>query len=109
MSARIALWVSLVTLTTLMPGFAIGLLAESRRWSAKRCRRTAFLLALFFWGVAGCVAQYPMHTIPFGWVAQAPWARWVTQGIWLSAAWAAPMVAQRIASPATKLKDMPYW
>ncbi|HEY1221076.1 MAG: hypothetical protein ABSE42_15210 [Bryobacteraceae bacterium] len=50
-----------------------------------------------------------MHTIPYGWVANAPWARWFTQGLWFLAVLMAPMMAQKIADPAGKLSDMRYW
>jgi hypothetical protein len=109
MTAGIGLWLSLVALTTLVPGFTIGLIARSQRWSAKLCRRTSFLLALFLWMICGGVAQYVMHLVPYGWITAEPWARWVAQGLWFSAVLAAPMVAQKIASPATKLSDMRYW
>jgi len=109
MSARIGLWVSLVALTALIPGLTIGLVARSRRWPAKRCRRATFLLALCSWIVCGGIAQYAMHTIPWVWVVEAPWARWMARGLWFSAVLTAPMAAQKIANPATKLPDMRYW
>jgi hypothetical protein len=109
MSARVGLWVSLVVLTALMPGLTVGLMAKTQRWSARRCRRTSFLLALSSWLICGGVAQYAMHTIPYGWVANAPWARWFTQGLWFLAVLMAPMMAQKIADPAGKLSDMRYW
>ena len=87
----------------------MGLLARSHHWSAKRCRRTTFLLALFLFLICGCVAQYAMHTIPYGWVAEAPWAQMFTQSLWFTAVLMAPLVAQKIASPATKLSDMRVW
>jgi hypothetical protein len=65
-------------------------------------------MALSFWLICGGVAQYAMHTIPYGWVAEAPWARYATQTLWFSAVLMAPMVAQKIANPAAKL-DMRYW
>jgi hypothetical protein len=66
-------------------------------------------LALLFWLICGGVAQFAMHTIPYGWVAEAPWARLIAQSLWFAAVLTAPMVSQKIANPATKLSNMRYW
>jgi len=103
------LWISLVALTALMPGFAAGLAARRLQWSPKHCRRASFLAALSFWLICGGVAQYARHAIPWGWVADAHWERGITQGLWYSAVLIAPLVAQKIANPPAQLRDMRYW
>jgi len=109
MTFRTVLWVTLVALTTLLPGLTIGLLGKSRRWPAKRCRRASFLFAFCFWIVCGFVAQFVVHTIPWGWIADAPMPRILAQVVWYAAVLAAPFVAVKIAFPDTKLSDMAYW